>query len=46
MENAVWVDIGDCVSGKALGSLQYCLIGKWKTKPKPVPAAKEMGGLG
>ena len=42
VENAVWVDVGDCVSGKALGSLQYCLIGKWKTKPEPVPTTKEM----
>ena len=42
VENAVWVDVGDCVSGKALGSLQYCLIEKWKTKLKPVPAAKEV----
>ena len=42
VENAVWVDVGDCVSGKVLGSLQYCLIGKWKTKPEPVPTAKEV----
>ena len=42
MESAVWVDVGDCVYGKALGPLQFCLIGKWKTKPEPYPAAKEM----
>ena len=42
VENAVWVEVGDCVSGKALGPLQYCLIGKWKTKPEPYPAAKEV----
>ena len=42
VENVVWVDVGDCVSGKALGSLKYCLIGKWKTKPEPFPAAKEV----
>ena len=42
VENAVWVDVGDCVSGKALGPLQFCLIGKWKTKLEPYPAAKEV----
>ena len=42
MENAVWVDVGDCVSGKVLGSLQHCLIGKRKTKPEPFPTAKEV----
>ena len=42
MENAVWVDVGDCVYGKALGPLQFCLIGKWKTKPEPYPVAKMM----
>ena len=42
VENAVWVDVGDCVSGKALGSLQYCLIRKSKTKPEPIPTAKEV----
>ena len=42
VENAVWVDAGDCVSGKALGILQFCLIGKWKTKPEPIPMAKEV----
>ena len=42
MENAVWVDASDCVSGEALGTLQFCLIGKWKTKPYPLPAAREV----
>ena len=42
MESAVWVDVGDCVYGRELGSLQCCLIGKWKIKPDPYPAAKEM----
>ena len=28
VDNAVWVDAGDCGSGKALGQLQWCLIGK------------------
>ena len=40
VENAVWVDAS--VSGKALGILQFCLIGKWKTKPEPIPAAKKV----
>ena len=40
--HAVWVDVEDCVYGKALGPLQFCLIGKWKTKPEPYPAAKEV----
>ena len=40
MESAVWVDVGDCVHGKELGSLQSCLIGKWKKKPDPYPAAE------
>ena len=42
MENAVWVDVGDCVSGEELGTLQFYLIGMWKTKPNPLPAAKEV----
>ena len=42
VENAVWVDVGDCVYGKALGSLQFCLIGKWKTKPEPYPTIEEL----
>ena len=39
-ENAVLVDVGDCGFGKELGLLQCCLIGKWKTKSEPIPAAK------
>ena len=42
VENAVWVDAGDCDSGKALGILQFCLIGKWKAKPEPLPMVKEV----
>ena len=30
--NAVWVDVGDCGSGKEIELLQWSLIGKWKTK--------------
>ena len=40
MESAVWLDVGDCVHGKELGSLQSCLIGKWKKKPDPYPAVE------
>ena len=40
VENAVWVDAGDCGSEKALGLLQWCLIEKWKTKSELIPAAK------
>ena len=42
VDSAVWMDVGDCGFGKALGPLQFCLIGKWKTKPNPYPAAKVM----
>ena len=42
MESAVWLDVGDCGGGKELGSLQFCLIGKWKIKPDPHPTAKVM----
>ena len=42
MESAVWLDVGDCVYGKELGSLQFYLIEKWKIKPDPYPAAKVM----
>ena len=42
MESAVWLDVGDCVYGRELGSLQCCLVGKWKIKPDPYPAAKVM----
>ena len=40
--NAVWVDVGDCIHGKALGSLEFCLIGKWKTQPVPYPRSGEL----
>ena len=42
VENAVWVDAGDCLSENALGILQFCLIEKWKTKHEPILAAKEV----
>ena len=40
--NAVWVDVGDCIHGKALGSLQFCLIGRWKIQPAPYPMSEEL----
>ena len=40
--NAVWVDVGDCIHGKALGSLQSCLIGRWRTQPVPYPRSEEV----
>ena len=40
VDNTVWVDVGDCGSGKALGLLQWCLIGKWKTRAEPIPGEK------
>ena len=36
VDNAVWVDVGDCGFGKELGLLQWCLIRKWKTKAEPI----------
>ena len=42
VDKGVWMDVGDCGFGKALGPLQFCLIGKWKTKPNPYPEAKVM----
>ena len=36
VDNTVWMDVGDCGSGKALGPLQWCLIGKWKTRAEPI----------
>ena len=42
VDSAVWMDVGDFVFGKGLGPLQFCLIGKWKTKPNPYPTAKVM----
>ena len=42
MDSAVWLDVGDCVYGKEMGSLQSCLIGKWKKNPDPYPAVEEM----
>ena len=44
VDNVVWVDAGDCGTGKALGLLQWCLIGKWKTKAKPIPTEKMVEG--
>ena len=40
--NAVWVDVGDCVHGKTLGSLQFCLTGRWKTQLEPYPKSEEL----
>ena len=42
VKNAVWVDVGDCVYGKELGSLQFCLIDRWKTKPEYYPMSEEL----
>ena len=39
-DSAVWMDVGDCVFEKEMRPLQFCLVGNWKTKPKPYPAAK------
>ena len=39
-DNTAWVDVGDCSSGKALGLLQWCLIGKWETRAEPTPGEK------
>ena len=40
--NAVWVDVGDCINGKGLGPLQFCLIGRWKIKPASYPRSEEL----
>ena len=42
MENAVWVDAGDCVQQEALGILKYSLVGNWKTRPEFLPVGKEL----
>ena len=42
VDNAVWMDVGDCGFGKEMGSLRFCLIGKWKTIPNPYPVVKVM----
>ena len=39
-DNTVWVDVGDCGSGKALGLLQWCLIEKWETRAEPMQGEK------
>ena len=41
-KNAVWVDVGDCVYGKEVGSLQFCMIGRWKTNPESYPTVEEL----
>ena len=40
--DAVWVDVGDCIHGKALGLLEFCLIGRWQTQPVPYPRLGEL----
>ena len=35
-DNAVWVDVGDCGSGKEIEFLQRSLIGTWKTKAESI----------
>ena len=39
-DNTAWVDVGDCSSGKALGLLQWCLIGKWESRAEATPGEK------
>ena len=41
-KNAVWVDVGDCGYGKEAGSLQFCMIGRWKKNPEFYPTVKEL----
>ena len=36
MDNAVWVDVGDCGSGKEIELLQWSLIGTWRTKAESI----------
>ena len=36
VDNAVWVDVGDCGSGKEIELLQWSLIGTWKTKAESI----------
>ena len=40
--NTVWVDVGDCIHGKELGSLQSCLIGRWEIQPVSYPRTEEL----
>ena len=40
--DAVWVDVGDCIHGKALGFLEVCVIGRWQTQPVPYPRLGEL----
>ena len=41
-KNAVWVDVGDCGYGKEAGSLQFCMIGRWKKNPESYPTVEEL----
>ena len=40
--NAAWVDVGDCIHGKALGFLQSCLIGRWEIQPVSYSGIEEL----
>ena len=40
--STVWVDIGDCIHGKELGSLQSCLIGRWEMQPESYLGTEEL----
>ena len=47
MENAIWVNVSDEVSREAMGKLKFCLVGSWRTQPKPFPSTKKLEiGLG
>ena len=41
-KNAVWVDVGDCVYGKEVGSLQFSMIGRCKKNPEFYPTVEEL----
>ena len=40
--NAAWVDAGESVPRKAMGTLNNCLVGTWKTPPASFPTVKEV----
>ena len=40
--NVVWVDVGESVPKKAMGTLNNYLVGSWKTSPNSFPIVKEV----
>ena len=38
----MWVDVGERAPREALGTLKFCLVGKWKDPPDKAPSMEAL----